>query len=92
MVHAAQQIADSSCQSCGMPMHADADFGTSSDGSRSVDYCKYCFVDGRFTEPAITMQAMVDKCAEVLAHQGGMSGPQARALMAETIPRLKRWA
>lgn len=75
-----------------MPIHAVADHGTSSDGTGSDDYCRFCFVDGRFTEPNITMLAMVDKCAEILARQGGMSGPQARALMAETIPRLKRWA
>ena len=92
MVSPAQQTANSVCQSCGMPMHAAADFGTSSNGTRSDDYCRFCFVDGGFTEPNITMQAMVDKCAEILARQGGMPGPQASALMAETIPCLKRWA
>lgn len=91
MVRPAQQASDSFCQSCGMPMRAAADFGTLSNGTKSNDYCRFCFVDGGFIEPNITMQAMVDKCAEILAHRGGMSGPQARALMAESIPRLKRW-
>lgn len=92
MINPTPQAAESFCQSCGMPLRAPADFGTLSNGTKSDDYCRFCFVDGRFYEPNMTMQAMVDKCAEILAHQGGMSGPQARALMAETIPRLKRWS
>lgn len=35
------------CQSCGMIMEEN-EHGTNLDGSISVDYCKYCFNDGKF--------------------------------------------
>ena len=28
------------CQSCGMPMESEDDFGTNADGSPNSDYCK----------------------------------------------------
>jgi hypothetical protein len=38
------------CQSCGMPMKKDpGNGGTDSDGTKSADYCSYCFKDGGFT-------------------------------------------
>ena len=91
MVSSIEQRAGPVCQSCGMPMHVPADFGTSSDGTRSDEYCHFCFVGGHLVNPAMTMQAMIDKCTAVLAQQGAMSEAQARVLMVDTIPRLKRW-
>ena len=38
------------CQSCGMPMEKDGDFGTNSDGGRNEDYCCYCYKEGEFTD------------------------------------------
>ena len=38
------------CQSCGMPMgDTDELYGTEADGSKSTDYCSYCYADGAFT-------------------------------------------
>ena len=35
------------CQSCGMPMKKDPEGGgTNADGSKSPDYCSYCFRNG----------------------------------------------
>ena len=79
------------CQSCGMPMEKPDDFGTAAEGFRINDYCHYCFRDGTFTEPAITMQEMIDKCVSTMARQGIMPAAQASSLMADVIPRLKRW-
>lgn len=79
------------CQSCAMPLEKPEDFGTDQAGYRVNDFCRYCFVNGSFTEPDITMQAMEDKCVSVMASQGIMPARQARALMADVLPRLKRW-
>ena len=31
------------CQSCGMPLVNEKEIGTNEDGSRSNEYCIYCF-------------------------------------------------
>ena len=79
------------CQSCSMPLAKPDDFGTDSAGYRVNDFCRHCFADGAFTEPDISMQAMLDRCVGVMDQQGIMPAPAARALLAEVLPRLKRW-
>lgn len=38
------------CQSCGMPLKKDPNNGgTNADGSKSLKYCSYCYVNGDFT-------------------------------------------
>lgn len=53
------------CQSCGMPMTADEQFGRNVDGSRNEEYCSYCYRDGVFTEDC-TMNEMIDHCLQFL--------------------------
>lgn len=78
------------CQSCGMPMTKPVDFAMAKEGFHINDYCRFCWVDGAFTNPAMTMQEMQDFCTKELVKQH-MPEVKARALMAETLPRLKRW-
>jgi hypothetical protein len=79
------------CQSCGMPLNKPDDFGTDINQSKITDYCHFCFQNGNFTEPEITMQGMIDKCIGIMTQQGIMPEEQARLMMAEVIPKLKRW-
>lgn len=79
------------CQSCGMPLGRPRDFGTAANGVRVNDYCHFCFHGGSFTEPAITKQAMIDRCADIMAQRGIIPMAEARRLMTEVIPSLKRW-
>ncbi len=38
------------CNSCGMPMKKDPKgSGTNADGSKSMEYCSYCYEKGDFT-------------------------------------------
>ncbi len=79
------------CQSCGMPLERPEQFGTSAEGFRVNEYCGYCYRDGRFTEPDITVEGMIDKCVAIMVQQGVMGAEHARELMTELIPDLKRW-
>jgi len=79
------------CQSCGMPLQKAADFGSRQDGVRVNDYCRYCYQGGRFTEPGITRAQMIDKCVGFVVRQTLMTEEQAKVLMGEVIPTLKRW-
>lgn len=79
------------CQSCGMPLTKSEDFGTSAEGFRGNDYCRFCFDRGRFTQPDATLSGMIDKCVSIMSQQRIMPEAQARALMSEMIPKLKRW-
>ena len=80
------------CQSCGMPMgQTDERYGTEADGSKSRDYCSYCYENGAFTAPC-TMEEMIDFCVEpMLESMPGMTEESARAMMQEHLPQLKRW-
>lgn len=81
------------CQSCGMPMGAtDEMYGANADGSKSKDYCGYCFENGTFTNKDCTMGEMVEYCVpHVTSHVSGMSGDEARKMLLEFLPTLKRW-
>ena len=79
------------CQSCGMPMQKNEDFGTNKDGGRNEDYCVYCFKDGEFTAD-VTMDEMIDFCAEnVDEWDMKITKEEAIAMMRENFPKLKRW-
>ena len=74
-----------------MPLEKPEDFGTDQAGYRVNDFCRHCYAGGAFTEPAISMEAMLARCVDVMATRGIMPAPQARALLADVLPRLKRW-
>lgn len=78
------------CQSCGMPMDG-AQYGTEVDGSKSADYCSYCYEGGKFCVD-VTMEQMIDFCAKPMADATGMTAAEAKAQMAAFFPQLKRWS
>jgi hypothetical protein len=80
------------CQSCAMPMGAtDEMYGTNADGGKSEDYCQYCFENGAFTQDC-TMSEMIEFCVpHMAAANSGMSEDEARKMMTEYFPMLKRW-
>jgi hypothetical protein len=80
------------CQSCGMPMgNTDELYATEKDGSKSSDYCKYCYQGGDFTFHG-TMQEMMDFCVKpMLESDPTMTESQAREILNACFPTLKRW-
>ena len=79
------------CQSCGMPMTPESEYGAEAGGAKSPDYCSYCYQDGKFTGD-MTMEEMIGFCAPFMARNNpGMTEEQAREQMFRFFPMLKRW-
>ncbi len=72
-----------------MPMQKLEDFGTNTDGSKNEKYCRYCFQNGKFTEPNITMEQTIEKCTDIM-RQMKMSEVQIEQTKT-FIPMFKRW-
>jgi len=71
-----------------MPLNMPDLFGTDKNGSQIEYYCKYCFVDGKFTSDA-TMEEMIQLCSKYISH---ITREQAIHNMRIQFPALKRWA
>ena len=79
------------CQSCGMPMKIDSDFGTNSEGRKNEEFCTYCYKGGKYTNPDITMDQMITSCVGMMVKFGTLEA-QAKEQMQQLIPTLKRWS
>lgn len=78
------------CQSCGMPLKEEKDFGKNADGSNNEEYCCYCFDNGGFIKDE-TMEEMIESCIPFMINNECPDRETARAKMMEYIPHLKRW-
>jgi len=63
--------------------------GTEADGRKSTEYCSHCYRNGRFIEPDLTVDQMVEKV------RGKMKEMHLPGFLAKSftkgIPDLKRW-
>jgi len=71
-----------------MPLHLPELFGSDLKGFKIEDYCKYCFVDGKFTSNE-TMEGMIQLCAKYVKQA---DREQVIKNMRIQFPTLKRWA
>lgn len=79
------------CQSCGMPLTCEKEFGTNEDGSKNVEYCIYCFEKGDF-KADITVDQMIEFCVPHMVNaNSNMSGEEAKSNLEKFLPTLKRW-
>jgi len=78
------------CQSCGMPLTEEKLYGTNADGTKTDEFCLYCFKDGDYIDKDMTMDQMLDICVREMKKQG-MPDNKARDMMEEVLPKLKRW-
>lgn len=79
------------CQSCGMPMTKDEEYGTEADGSKSSEYCCYCYEKGAFKSDC-TMEQMIDLCLDMSADSHMYDDrAKAKGQMMEYFATLKRW-
>jgi len=79
------------CQSCGMPLSNEQLLGSEAGGQKSQDYCLYCYEKGVFKQPDISLEEMIAICIPFM-QEHGMEEKQARTLLEQNLPRLKRWA
>ncbi|WP_368041489.1 zinc ribbon domain-containing protein [Clostridium sp. 001] len=47
------------CQSCGMPMSEEL-YGTERNNKKNQEYCIYCYENGDFKQPDLTMEQMIE--------------------------------
>jgi len=78
------------CQSCGMPLSKDPNHGgTESTGLKSTKYCSYCYVDGKFTKPNMTLDEMKTLVSSKMKEMGFPSITHWFFTM--NLPKLERW-
>ena len=82
------------CQSCGMPLTNEI-LGTKIEGSKSEDYCMYCFKNGKFTKDC-TMEEMIEFCSQFVDEVNKnmskhMTKDEYKSMMRQHFPLLKRW-
>lgn len=78
------------CQSCGMPMVADDDFGANDDGSKNNEYCQYCWQEGKFTAD-VDLPEFIEMQVKIAVEKMGMDEAEAREVAETTLPELDRW-
>lgn len=76
------------CQCCGMPLD-DSTISKEPNGEFNEDYCKWCYVDGKFFYKNI--EELIDF---LVGHMSNENWPaeQARAYFEAQIPKLKHWS
>ncbi|AXY78566.1 hypothetical protein D3H65_08760 [Paraflavitalea soli] len=77
------------CQSCSMPIEDPVLRGTQKDGSKSSEYCKYCYQDGAFVDPALTLDEM--RSIVIRKMEENKIPEDIIEVAVSSLPHLKRW-
>jgi hypothetical protein len=77
------------CQSCSMPIDNAEMQGTEKDGTKSNVYCKYCYQQGAFVSPNMTLDEMKTIVKEQMEKRHIDSHVIGMAI--SSLPHLKRW-
>lgn len=73
-----------------MPLDGKDTLGTEKDGSASLEYCKYCYKDGAFIAPGMTLAGMEYR---VRTRMAKLDLPADLVKLAVgRLPFLKRWS
>lgn len=76
-----------------MPLMAEFPdgFGTESDGSKTTEFCSFCYRDGAFTKPDMTVDEMVQSSVDFMTAEFKMPVEQASRMSNDVIRKLRRW-
>ena len=75
-----------------MPLSEEfGNLGTNADGSKTEEYCSFCFSGGNFTNPNQTLEEMIQSSIENMTGDLNMPVEQATELANSFIPTLRRW-
>ena len=72
-----------------MPLDDSAMLGTEKDGSKNHEYCKYCYQDGAFVNPDMTLKEMTS--IVIFQMQKRNIDQKIIDIAVSTLPHLKRW-
>ncbi|MBQ8620180.1 MAG: zinc ribbon domain-containing protein [Clostridia bacterium] len=79
------------CQSCGMPMQHEEQFGKHADGSRNETYCIYCCPEGEERMQG-TLEEMIAVYARIETQMGLHPDEEtAEQRLSAYLPTLERW-
>ena len=80
----------SNCQSCDMPLPKNGSKnGTEAGGAKNEKFCSFCYSQGKFVEPNLTVEQMKLK-VESKMREMKIPGFLAR-LLSRNVPKLERW-
>jgi hypothetical protein len=65
--------------------------GFENDKSFSIDFCKFCYENGAFRNPDLTLEDQTKKLVTMATSKLKMSKGDAYMLAKNTLPELKRW-
>ena len=63
--------------------------GTEADGSTSPDYCGFCYQNGEFTTPGVTLEQFVQRLKKIMAESDVPDEAAHKAFA--ILPTLKHW-
>ncbi|WP_136193722.1 zinc ribbon domain-containing protein [Actinomyces procaprae] len=78
------------CQSCGMPIPKEEQHGSEADGTKSEDYCAWCYQDGAFVGPE-TLEELIEFSAPYMSEGVHITEDEAVSYMSAVLPNLRRW-
>jgi DNA-binding XRE family transcriptional regulator len=78
------------CQCCTYPLSKPDELGTNADGTWNTDYCIYCYKDGAWVDPNLTVQGVIDYTVPFMTSPS-MTAKKARKKLEAWVPTLKRW-
>ena len=84
------QNAKTICQSCGLPLTSE-NSGINIDSSLNYEFCKYCYSNGNFTIPDLTLEKQIERLSETAEKKFGTSKEDALKMAETILPTLKRW-
>lgn len=77
------------CQSCSMPIDQEELMGTEKDGSKNMAYCKYCYQQGSFVHPTMSLDEMKIMVKEQMKKR--KIDPAVIDMAVSSLPNLRRW-
>lgn len=77
------------CQSCSMPLDKPELLGTEKDGSKNKEYCTYCYQNGAFTNPNMSLSEM--KTLVKTQMEKMKIDTEIITMSLNSLPNLKRW-
>lgn len=67
------------------------DFGTYANGKITANYCSFCFREGKFVDPDLNMQEMIDRVTSRLLALRNMPDGTAKGMLRAYLPAFGGW-